>query len=60
MNLDIVRGKIFCGKRTDTNFVSLTRLDIFDECPSGYVKCNPNATPDNTYCYQSLNDCPIN
>lgn len=60
IQLEIVGGKIFCGKRSDTTFVSLERIDSLGECPQGQVICNPSASLDNKYCSPSIDSCPIN
>lgn len=60
LDLDIVGGHLYCGKRADTNFIELTRVGLDGECPKDYVACNPDAYIDNKYCFISLEDCPIN
>ena len=57
--------KRFCGKPVDFNFLNATRSDLNGDCPSSYVKCAENSSPDNTICVpdgdgRSLEEkCPI-
>lgn len=47
-------GKRICGAPLPTNFRTMVRPDEQGVCPSDYIACNKDSSPDNTYCIDEI------